>query len=132
MMLRLVREERFRVGHVDEITAVYHRIVGERTLSGAAESRRGTQRQFAQLTFRIWRRWPTVTARAEEFRRRLAGACWTASLASGDRPLSMAYYQRCLAVLAEAWHGHAPEEGLFERLVATWSEELEPAAAPAR
>jgi hypothetical protein len=120
MWLRLLRKHRYRFVHVSQPTVVYHRIPSQGGMVGATVSDAAALAEFGRLTDRMWRRWPTLTPRAQHFRLYIAVMYWhaLARLTTGN-PIGEQYFQRCVEEIAAVWFGRRAETGLCQRIIAS-------------
>jgi glycosyltransferase involved in cell wall biosynthesis len=115
--LRLSRNYGYRFVHSAEPTVIYHRIAGQPSMCGSTVIDAAALNRFGVLVQRLWRRWPSPSARAARFRAYLGVMYWHAfSLLASGQALDDLYFQHCLRILADAWTGSQAEDDIIDRI----------------
>jgi glycosyltransferase involved in cell wall biosynthesis len=118
LQLQLVHDHRYRLRYVDRCTAVYHRVPKLRSITGQIAQDPATQARFVRHVWRIWKKWPAPNERVARYRRSLMEGVLLGVKRAPEGPLPLSFYDRCVRLIASAWHEQEPEQGLVDRLAA--------------
>jgi glycosyltransferase involved in cell wall biosynthesis len=118
LQLQIVNGLHYRLRYVDVVTGVYHRVPRVRSVTGQIAQDPATQAKFVRHVWRIWKKWPAPGERVGRYRRWLMEGVLEGVKRAPAGPLPLSYYDRCVRLLAAAWHGQAPEAGLVDRMAA--------------
>jgi glycosyltransferase involved in cell wall biosynthesis len=118
LQLQIVSGLGYRLRYVDRVTGVYHRVPRLRSITGQIAQDPATQARFVRHVWRIWKKWPAPNERVGRYRRWLMEGVLEGVKRAPAGPLPLSFYDRCVRLLAAAWHGQAPEEGLVDRMAA--------------
>jgi glycosyltransferase involved in cell wall biosynthesis len=118
LQLQIVNDLGYRLRYVDVVTGVYHRVPRVRSVTGQIAQDPATQAKFVRHVWRIWKKWPAPNERVGRYRRWLMEGVLEGVKRAPAGPLPLSYYDRCVRLMASAWQGQAPEEGLVERMAA--------------
>jgi glycosyltransferase involved in cell wall biosynthesis len=121
LQLQLVHDHGYRLRYVDEATVVYHRVPSQRSITGQIAQDPVTQARFVRHVWRMWKKWPARNEKVARYRRHLMEGVLLGVSRAPEGPLPLSFYDRCVRLLASAWHGREPEQGLVDRLAAASS-----------
>jgi glycosyltransferase involved in cell wall biosynthesis len=121
LQLQLVHDHGYRLRYLDEVTVVYHRVPLMRSITGQIAQDPATQARFVRHVWRVWKKWPAPNEKVARYRRQLMEGVLLGVKRAPDGPLPLSYYDRCVRLLASAWHGREAEQGLVDRLAAAAS-----------